>query len=123
MNAYRPSSSTFKTAEATCRSDSPEESSPGRKAIRARSEIVGALRLLLAAFNYASDTHIDPWQFAVEIDELRQRGAALTDVRWLVTKGWAEHRREVPVPGDEERSFRTLATTDFPHTTSVVLTD
>ena len=123
MNAHRPSASGLEAAETLHPSNSLAESSPDRSEVRARFEILGAFRLLLAAFNYARDSHIDPWQFAVEIDELRQRGAAYTDLRWLIGTGLAEHRRETTVPGDAERSYRPLVPTDFPPTTAVVLTE
>jgi hypothetical protein len=91
--------------------------------LRARPEIVRAYRLLLAAFEYARDAKVDPWQFAVEIDELRQRGIATADLRWLLATCIAEHRREVTILGDSERSFRPLAATEFPRAAAVVLTE
>jgi hypothetical protein len=79
--------------------------------------------LLLAAYQYAQDANVDPWQFAVETDDLRQRGAASVDLRWLIATGLAEHRRETTIPGDPERTFRSLSRTDFPGRTSVALTE
>src|SRR5580698_9515602 len=63
-----------------------------------RAELQSAFQLLLACYNYAHDAKRDAWQLAVEIDELRQRGLALSDLRWLVAKEFAEHRRELTVP-------------------------
>ncbi len=87
-----------------------------------RAELQSAFQLLLACYNYAHDAKRDAWQLAVEIDELRQRGLALSDLRWLVAKEFAEHRRELTVPGDPDRSFRPLLPTEFPGTTAVALT-
>jgi hypothetical protein len=87
-----------------------------------RAELQRAFQLLLAAYHYAHDAKVDAWQLAVELDELRQFGLALLDLRWLVAKGFAEHRRELTVPGDPDRSFRPLAPTEFPGATAVALT-
>jgi len=87
-----------------------------------RPEIASACQLLLSAFRYAQDTRLDPWQFAVEIEELRIRGASYADLRWLVLAGLAEHRCEITAAGDESRSFQPLAPTDFPRATVLMLT-
>lgn len=93
------------------------------RTLRVRAELHSALQLLLASYGYAHDAKRDAWQLAVEIDELRQRGLALSDLRWLVAKGFAQHRRELTVPGDPDRSFRPLSPTEFPGTAAVVLTE
>jgi hypothetical protein len=117
MNAARPA----KTLPHTTARDRADVSAPENSAIKVRTEIINAIHLLLAAFNYARDAQSDAWQFAVEIDELRPRGLSLSDLRWLLAKGFAEHRREVTIPGDTVRSFRPLAATDFPQSTAVIL--
>jgi hypothetical protein len=81
-----------------------------------------ALSLLLKASQYALDSRADRWQFAVEMSELTSRGATLTDIRWLILRGFGEHGKETTVPGDDERSFRVLSPTAFPLDTCVVLT-
>jgi hypothetical protein len=123
MNAPKPSTSVHATKQASRQSSSRAESIADQSPLRARPEIVRAYRLLLAAFEYVRDAKVDPWQFAVEMDELRQRGIATADLRWLVTARIAEHRREVTIPGDKERSFRPLAATEFPDATAVTLTE
>ena len=80
-----------------------------------------ALSLLLKASQYALDSRSDRWQFAVELSELTSEGATLTDIRWLILRGFGEHGKETTVPGDDERSFRNLAPTSFPTDTCVVL--
>ncbi len=80
-----------------------------------------ALALLLKASQYALDSRADRWQFAVEMSELTSRGATLTDLRWLILRGFGEHGKETTVPGDDERSFRGLSPTSFPTETCVVL--
>jgi hypothetical protein len=86
-----------------------------------RSEILSACRLLLAAFTYSRSSDVDPWQFAVELVELHQRGLANVDIRWMIANQFAEHRREITVPGDAIRSFRPLSPTDFPQATAIML--
>src|SRR6478736_4874326 len=80
-----------------------------------------ALSLLLKASQYALDSRADRWQFAVELAELTSQGATLTNIRWLILRGFAEHGKETTVPGDDERSFRNLPPTSFPSGTCVVL--
>lgn len=80
-----------------------------------------ALSVLLKASQYALDSRADRWQFAVELSELTSQGATLTDIRWLILRGFAEHGKETTVPGDDERSFRNLPPTSFPHDTCLVL--
>jgi hypothetical protein len=100
----------------------PTETDP-QSVLLARAEVVPAYRLLLAAYEYGRDANVDPWQFAVETDELRERGAASVDLRWLIATGLAEHRRETTIPGDPERSFRNLPRTGLPRRTSIALTE
>ena len=40
----------------------------------------GAWSLLLTAFDYALDSHVDRWQFAVALSELQSSGATLADM-------------------------------------------
>jgi hypothetical protein len=123
MNAARsakPSSQPVKDASSGVAAASH---GPASVRIAVRLEVIRAFHLLLSAFNYARDAQLDPWQLAVELKELRLRGVALSDLRWLIAKGFAEHRRETTVPGDAQRSFRPLAKTDFPSSSAVALTD
>jgi hypothetical protein len=80
-----------------------------------------ALDALVTAFHYAEDSQIDRWQFAISLAELRESGATLADLRWLILRGFAEHALEITIPGDAERSFRKLVPTAFPVETFFVL--
>src|SRR5438128_164279 len=82
-----------------------------------------ALLSLLRASNYAAECNADRWQFAVDLPQLFASGATLTDIRWLVRRGFALHAKETTVPGDAERSFRPLAPTSFPTDTCLVLSE
>ncbi len=120
MNAHRPSPAPVHSPGQSGSHAPTEAGSP--HLLLARAEVVPAYRLLLAAYEYGRDANVDPWQFAVEADELRERGAASVDLRWLIVSGLAEHRRETTIPGDPERTFRSLPHTEFPRRTSLALT-
>src|SRR5262249_439574 len=74
------------------------------------------------AFDYADEKDDEHWQFAVELSELLSTGATLTDVRWLIRLGFAEHAREITVPGETNRSFRALPANCFPPDLCIALT-
>lgn len=77
---------------------------------------------LLTAFDYASDSSVAPWQFAVALTDLMAEGATLVDIRWLILRDFAEHGKEITVPGDASRSFRRLPSTSLSADAYVVLT-
>jgi hypothetical protein len=64
-----------------------------------------ALLLLVEAYEYAQELERDVWDFAVEIDALRQAGYSNNEFRWLVCQGFTDHAPETTLPGSETRSF------------------
>jgi hypothetical protein len=58
--------------------------------------VATALRLLLAADAAAKSSKRDRWQFAVETQEFLDVGVLKTDLRWLVSMGYAELTRPSP---------------------------
>ncbi|MDR3639626.1 MAG: hypothetical protein P4L84_37850 [Isosphaeraceae bacterium] len=64
----------------------------------------------------------DPWQFAVEIAELRGLGLRHSDLRWLVSEGYIEHAEEKTRPKDKRRVFLKVENFAFRPSTSFVLT-
>src|SRR5262245_48595904 len=80
------------------------------------------LALLWQACWYARDAGADLWDFALEIDRLYETGVTISDLRWLVAKGFAEHGQERSFYGDAHRSFRPGAGLNFVPTTCFVLT-
>ena len=66
----------------------------------------GALMLLLEAYDCARDVNRSVWDFAVEIDALREAGLTTSGLRWLVCKVFAEHACELPPPDQLGRLFR-----------------
>lgn len=65
--------------------------------------LTAALEILWRAHRYAADAGIDVWQFAVEIDELRRSRVSNSELRWLLSQGYATHAKETASEG--KRSF------------------
>lgn len=80
------------------------------------------LAILWQAYTYATDAGAELWDFALEIDKLYATGLTISDLRWLVAKGFAEHGREMSVYGDSHRSFRPSDGFNFENETCLVLT-
>jgi hypothetical protein len=78
---------------------------------------------LLRATDYARDLAVDPWQFAVEWKDLGARGLERTDVRWLVSRGYVELKREVSFPAAFQRFFIVPDVPRLWHDTAFILTD
>ena len=57
------------------------------------------LKLLMQAYTCAEEVGRDVWDFAVEIPILLSAGFSLSEVRWLVCKGYASHARETTTVG------------------------
>jgi hypothetical protein len=81
------------------------------------------LALLAQAHWYANDLGRDRWDFAVEIRSLRRAGLSLSDLRWLVCKGYVEHAREITVAGAAQRDFQCHGGLMFARRTAFVLTE
>jgi hypothetical protein len=80
------------------------------------------LTLLWQAHIYAQDAAAELWDFALESDELYETELTITDLPWLVAKGFAEHGQETSFYGDPHRSFRPSPGLNFVRTTCFVLT-
>jgi hypothetical protein len=67
-----------------------------------------ALLLLAEAHRLAEDTGSDPWDFAVDLDELSRAGASKGALRWLLAQGFALRAVELkPLPRGKRRFART----------------
>jgi hypothetical protein len=86
------------------------------------ASLVAGLSHLVRSYRYARDTGVDPWQFAVELELLFEDGVTLTDLRWLLAKGYIQHQQEVTPPGAAQRQFRVLPVTQWPASACVLLT-
>lgn len=86
-------------------------------------QLNAGLGLLMKAHAYARHFGCSPWDFAVEIKELRKVGLTNSDFRWLVGHGFVEHGRDVSQFGAKNRSFRRDDGLIFGKKTCFVLTE
>lgn len=91
-------------------------------AVQLAARMQAGLELLDRAYQAAVDIDCDPWEMAVEIADLRRAGLSLTDLRWLVRKGFAQHAQEVTQPGEEQRAFHSPRGVAFTRRTCLMLT-
>ncbi len=84
--------------------------------------IQAAIVQLAEAHDYARDVRLDLWQYAVEIDCLTKFGLTASDLRWLVSNGYAELAREVTKPDDATRKFQRVRKLIFTKRTCFILT-
>ena len=80
------------------------------------------LALLWQSYTYAQNARADVWDFALEIDRLYEASLTISDLRWLIAKGLAQHGLETSVYGDSHRSFRPNGGLNFLPATCFVLT-
>ncbi len=83
----------------------------------------GVFNDLLQAHWYSANTGVSRWEFAISISELKEVGLKLSDLRWLVKRGFVNHAREVTAYGDDGREFRSTGDLTFHENTCVILTD
>ena len=80
------------------------------------------LSQMLEAFELAEDAGCDPWEFALEIPDLRRLGISSSQLRWLLRKDFIEHAIEDSLIGDEQRSFKPTSSLSFTDSSCFVLT-
>ena len=80
-----------------------------------------ALTQLWEAYEYSQQLRSDSWQFAVEMESLLAIGLTVSDLRWLVSKGYADHACECTAHYDTARRFRPILNLTFPKRTCFVL--
>src|SRR5690606_17346573 len=81
-----------------------------RAALRSNAVLACALRMLWRAHHYAIDAGADAWDFAVEIDEFRRAQVSHSELRWLLSQGYAVHALETASKGGKRRYHRTRCT-------------
>jgi hypothetical protein len=72
-----------------------------------RPKVHCALGILLEAFNSAGVSERDPWDFAVEIADLRAAGVTKAVLRLLIHNGLVEHEVERTTSGNRRRFSRS----------------
>jgi hypothetical protein len=98
------------------------EAPRGRASPPLGRQLRDGLALLWQAHLYAQDVGGSLWDFALEADWLYGAELTVSDLRWLVAKGFAEHGRETSFYGDPHRSFRPGVGLNFVAATCFVLT-
>ncbi len=91
--------------------------------VGSQREFQAALEQLARAAAYATDVDRSPWDFAVEIESLTHAGLTTSDLRWLATKGYVEHAREITCDGDTRRQFQPSRNLAFSKRTCFLLTE
>jgi hypothetical protein len=94
-----------------------------RPAVVSSRSLPEVLSPLAQAKTYAEDAGKTPWDFAVEIESLRADGLSLSDLRWMVAKGYAEHAEEISGDGDVTRRFKPRQHLGFSARSCFVLTE
>jgi hypothetical protein len=64
------------------------------------------LALLWRAYICAQVTGADKWDLAFRAGRLYEAGMTSSDVRWMIARGFAEHREETPGYDETQRPFR-----------------
>ena len=82
-----------------------------------------ALRMLLRAYRFAQAARVNPWQFAVEIEELHRMGVSNSDLRCLCMAGWVLHAEEFTKPRDPDRRFNSGSRHSLSSGTCFILSD
>lgn len=80
------------------------------------------LVVLWRAYIGAQYTGASVWDFALRIGGLYEAGMTSSDLRWLVTKGFAEHGQETTGHSDSHRSFRRSSGCFFNNHSCLILT-
>src|SRR5438034_11576935 len=81
-----------------------------------------ALTRLCHALETARQMAAPAWEFACQLPDLRADGVTDTDLRWLLKRGYAEHRLETTKPGQRRRCFRPSRNARFLAASCFVLT-
>lgn len=78
---------------------------------------------LRRSYDYAEFTNRNPWNFAVEIEQLRALDMTECDFRWLTCLGFVEHAREITRMEDDGREFRSTGNLTFAEKSCFILTE
>ncbi len=81
-----------------------------------------AYQLLWEAYADSQELRRDPWDFAVEIEQLHQAGLSNSDLRGLIVGGYVLHAFEETRRNEPTRSFRPLVNLRLGEGTCFVLT-
>jgi hypothetical protein len=67
--------------------------------------MLAGVLLLLRGYRCSQRTGSDPWEFAVEVEDVRAAGMSNSDIRWLLAEGYVRKAREITHRLDLKRIF------------------
>lgn len=76
--------------------------------------------MLWQAYRYAAHAGMNAWDFAIEIDEFRRADVCNSELRWLLSQGYATHASET-APGVGRRRFRRAPSTSLSETSCFII--
>jgi hypothetical protein len=79
--------------------------------------------MLQRAYEVAGTENAHIWDYAIEARALRAAGVTDTDLRWLISKGYVEHKVETTNTAALQRSFLVVNSLAFFPRTCFVLTE
>src|SRR5262249_3072626 len=82
-----------------------------------------ALDLLFEAHNGAVEDGRDPWEYAVEVEDLQRAGLTKTKLRRLLHRGYVKWAEERTTPTSPKRRFKKGINPKLTSRTCVVLTE
>ena len=79
-----------------------------------------ALEMLWQAHRYAAHAGMNAWDFAIEIDEFRRAHICNSELRWLLSQGYATLANET-ASGVRRRRFRRAPSTSLNETSCFII--
>lgn len=70
------------------------------------ASIARALEMLWQAHCYAMHAGMNPWDFAIEINEFRRADVCNSELRWILSQGYAAHASETSSEADRRQFHR-----------------
>lgn len=80
------------------------------------------INFLRDAATYADDVSASQWEFASQIQQIRQLGALDGELRWLIKNGYAAHRVETTKSTSIARTFKQCRALSFTEQSCFVIT-
>lgn len=82
--------------------------------------IARALDMLWQAHRYAMDAGMNSWDFAIEINEFRRADVCNSELRWILSQGYAAHASETS-SGAEKRQFHCESSMSLNETSCFII--
>jgi hypothetical protein len=102
---------------------SPDHAPPPVPSLVQTPALQAGLTLLLEAHDFACEHRRSAWDFAVEIQSLRELGVTKNMLRWLLCAGYLDHATERPSLREGQRDFAHSDTLRLTEHSCFVLTE